>query len=129
MKRCLRILAFGVFAFLVLTGCLGTLEKRAERAERGLSEAKFETYSKAAAVGVTIEINNTLAIPVKIKLTIPEEKDAWKSFEVPAKGTLHIEVGIREYLLEALTTNESSSMLYTPSDNEIIRITNNWFAD
>jgi len=129
MKRYWLILTFGVLALSMLTGCLGALEQRAESAQQGLAEAKFETYSKAAAIGATIEINNELATPVTVKITITEDEDAWKSFEIPGNSTLQVEVGAREYRLEAQTEHQTSNELLLVAGDTTISITDNWFGD
>ncbi len=130
MKRHLLIFVFVVFVSVVLTGCLGILEKRAERSEQGLAEARFETYSKLAGAenGISIiEINNALSKDVSIKITMVEEEDAWKLFEVPGQDTLKIEVGTTDYLLEAQTKEGASDELFVPAGDATIRITDDWF--
>ena len=130
INRWLTVFVLGIFTFVFVTGCSGILEKQAERAEKagqGLAEAKFETYSKAAAIGALIEIENTLSTPVMIKFIITEDEDAWKLFEVPAKDTLQIEVGAREYLLEAQGGVGGLHTLYLSPGNASVRITGDWF--
>ena len=129
MKRYWLILTFGVLISFMLTGCLGALEKRAENAQQSVAETKFEIYAQEAGMTAIIEINNELATPVTVKFIVTEDEDVWKSFEVPGNSTLQVEVGAREYRLEAQTEHQTSNELLLVAGDTTISITDNWFSD
>ena len=133
MKKCLLIFTFGVLASFMVTGCLGMLEQRADRGEQGMAEARFKTYSQLAGAEngvILIEVKNKLSTTVLLRITIVEEKDVWKLFEIPGNETLRIEVGATDYLLQAqLDTSDgnaeygSSNELLISASDAIVEIT------
>lgn len=130
MKKYVLTFLFGVFVSAVLTGCLGTVRQQVERSEQGFTEAKFETYSRqvGAENGMSmIEINNRLPEDVSIKITMVEEEDIWRLFEVPGQDTLIIEVGTTDYFLEAETRDGTRDELFVPAGDATIHITDTWF--
>jgi len=116
----------------MVTGCLGTLEQQADRGEQGMAEAKFKTYSQLAGAEngvITIKVKNKLSTTVLLRITIEEEKEAWKLFEIPGEETLQIEVGATDYLLQAQLGSdgnaeyESSNELLISASDTTVEIT------
>jgi len=121
MKKYLLILTFGVLASFMVTGCLGTLEQQADRNKQNVAEAKFKTYSQLAGAEngvITIKVKNKLSTTVLLRMTIAEEKDAWKVFEIPGDETVPIEVGATDYLLQAQHGSDGSAE--PGSSNELL---------
>ena len=123
MKKYLLILTFGVLASFMVTGCLGILKQQADRGEQGMAEAKFKTYSQLVGAEngvILIEVKNKLSTAVLLRITIVEEKDAWKLFEIPGNETLQIEVGATDFLLQAQLNKSDGNAEYGSSNKLLI---------
>lgn len=130
MKRYWLIFLAGVIVSVALTGCLGMIKNQVQQSERGLAEAKFDTYSRQAVVehGPSIlEINNELAEEISIKLTVVDHEEGWKIFEMAGHDTVTLELGAIDYLLEAETKDGDRDQLFIPPGDATVRITDEWF--
>jgi hypothetical protein len=132
MRKYVLLPVFSVIIFFMLLGCLGGLGNRAGRAKQGLAESRFETYTKLIGTekGISIvEINNKLSKEVTLKVTLLEEEDAWKEFELSGHDTLRLELGATNYLLEVRTEDGLRDELSVSAGDVTISITDDWFAD
>ena len=130
MKRYWPIILVGVLVSVTLTGCLGMIRNRVEQSERGLAEANFDRYSDYAAVEYglsTVEINNELADEVSIKLSVVDHEEGWKIFELAGHGSLTLELGAIDYLLEVETKDGDRDQLFISPGDTTVRITDEWF--
>jgi hypothetical protein len=122
MRKAL-LLVFTLAAVMTLSACMGYLVNRAQNAQDGLIEAKFDVYSQTPGEngGVCyLKIQNTLTEPQYVKITIVEDPEVWKIFEIPAVDIVELQLGGVDYVLQLVDqdTGEVTSNKFPVSEGQ-----------
>jgi hypothetical protein len=111
---------------LCCAACLASTAERAQRNRDAFAEAGFDTRSRQAGAEhgiITIDVENKPADPALLKITLGDQPDAWKVFEIPGQETLRIELGAMDYelqLVDGETGEGASNPLHVSGDAAIV---------